>query len=78
MTSILRRVEPPVVELSTILSFLDECDLVKFARFTPSEEDCTRVLDRGEYIVRATIPPQVVTPAVPARVPAAVNPGERR
>ncbi|HEX9295415.1 MAG TPA: hypothetical protein VF881_06255 [Polyangiaceae bacterium] len=75
MASILRRVEPPVVELSSILSFLDECDLVKFARFTPSEEDCTRILDRGEHIVRATIPPQVPAPAGPARVPAAVSAG---
>jgi len=76
MTSILRRVEPPVVELSSILNFLDECDLVKFARFTPSDEDCTRILDRGEHIVRVTIPPQISAPTGPARVPAAV--GERR
>jgi hypothetical protein len=63
MTSILKRVQPAVVELTTILEFLDECDLVKFARFTPSDEDCTRVLDRGEQIVRITIPPTVVAPA---------------
>jgi hypothetical protein len=63
MTSILKRVQPPVVELTTILQFLDECDLVKFARFTPSDEDCMRVLDQGEYIVRITIPPTVVAPA---------------
>jgi len=71
MTSILKRIEPPVVELATILAFLDECDLVKFARFTPSDEDCTRVLDQAEYIVRVTIPPTVATPSPPARVPAA-------
>jgi hypothetical protein len=69
MTSVLKRIEPPVVELATTLSFLDECDLVKFARFTPSDEDCTRILDRAEYIVRVTIPPQVATPPPPARVP---------
>jgi hypothetical protein len=74
MTSILKRIEPPVIELSTALAFLDECDLVKFARFTPSDEDCTRILDRAEYIVRVTIPPQVATPPVPARVPAAEVP----
>jgi hypothetical protein len=70
MTSVLKRIEPPVVELATTLAFLDECDLVKFARFTPSDEDCTRILDRAEYIVRVTIPPQVATPPPPARVPA--------
>jgi len=63
MTSILKRVEPPVVELTLMLQFLDECDLVKFARFTPSDEDCTRILDQGEHIVRMTIPPTVVVPA---------------
>jgi hypothetical protein len=73
MTSILKRIEPPVVELATTLSFLDECDLVKFARFTPSDEDCTRILDRAEYIVRVTIPPQVATPPPPARVPVAAG-----
>ncbi len=66
MTSILKRVEPPVVELTTILGFLDECDLVKFARFTPSDEDCTRILDQGEHIVRVTIPPTVVVPEASA------------
>jgi hypothetical protein len=71
MTSVLKRIEPPVVELSTILGFLDECDLVKFARFTPSDEDCTRILDQAEHIVRVTIPPMVATPSPPARVPAA-------
>jgi hypothetical protein len=69
MTHVLKRIDPPVVELGTILGFLDECDLVKFARFTPSDEDCTRILDRGEYIVRVTIPPQVATPSAPARAP---------
>jgi hypothetical protein len=73
MTAMLRRIEPPVVELATILEFLDESDLVKFARFTPSDEDCTRILDRGEYIVRVTIPPQVATPPAPARVPVAAG-----
>jgi hypothetical protein len=70
MTSVLKRIEPPVIELQTTLAFLDECDLVKFARFTPSDEDCTRILDRAEYIVRVTIPPQVHAPSAPARVPA--------
>jgi len=73
MTSVLKRIEPPVVELATTLAFLDECDLVKFARFTPSDEDCTRILDRAEYIVRVTIPPQVATPSPPARVPVPVG-----
>jgi hypothetical protein len=70
MTAILKRVEPPVHELPVILGFLDECDLVKFARFTPSDEDCTRVLDQAEHIVRMTVPPQLSVPPPAARVPA--------
>jgi hypothetical protein len=73
MTAVLKRIEPPVIELATILGFLDECDLVKFARFTPSDEDCTRILDRAEYIVRVTVPPKVATPSPPARVPVAAG-----
>jgi hypothetical protein len=69
MTHILRHIEPPVIELAAILSFLDECDLVKFAKFTPSEEDCTRILDQAEHIVRITIPPTIAPPSAPARVP---------
>lgn len=69
MTHVLKRIEPPVVELATIFGFLDECDLVKFARFTPSDEDCTRILDRAEYIVRVTIPAQIATPPALARAP---------
>jgi hypothetical protein len=75
MTSILKRVEPAVVELSAILSFLDECDLVKFARFTPSDEDCTRILDQGEHIVRVTIPPQIPVPQASTKAPPAVGGG---
>jgi hypothetical protein len=72
MTAILKRVEPPVYELPVILGFLEECDLVKFARFTPSDEDCTRVLDQAEHIVRMTVPPQLLQPPT-ARVPAAAG-----
>src|SRR6185369_6500871 len=73
MTSMLKRIQPPVVELDTILAFLQECDLVKFARFTPSDEDCTRILDQAEHIVRVTIPPQVSTTSPPARMPVATG-----
>jgi hypothetical protein len=62
-------------ELPFILGFLDECDLVKFARFTPSDEDCTRVLDQAEHIVRVTVPPQLDAPAPTARVPAPAGGG---
>jgi hypothetical protein len=69
MTSILKRVQPAVYELPVILGFLEECDLVKFARFTPSDEDCTRVLDQAEHIVRITVPAQKSVPPPTTRVP---------
>jgi hypothetical protein len=56
MLSILNRVRPPIAELPRIKDFLDDCDLVKFARFTPTEELCRQALDRGETIVRRTVP----------------------
>jgi hypothetical protein len=73
MTAILKRVQPAVYDLPVILGFLDECDLVKFARFTPSDEDCTRVLDQAEHIVRVTVPPREDAPRPTARVPAAAG-----
>lgn len=58
MRRILKRVRPVVPGLEGIGFFLEECDLVKFARRVPSAEDCKLALDRGEQIVRSTTPPQ--------------------
>ena len=59
MREILRRVYPPVPVLNEIGGFLADCDLVKFARVVPAEDDCLRALTEGETIVRRTIPPPV-------------------
>ncbi|MDI1429247.1 hypothetical protein [Polyangium sorediatum] len=58
MQRTLARVRPPVRGLDTITRFLEEADLVKFARVVPSENDCLAALDRGITIVRNTTPPQ--------------------
>jgi hypothetical protein len=63
MLDLLRRVRPPIAELPRIKAFLDDCDLVKFARLEPTAEECVASLQRGEAIVRHTIP--VMTPASP-------------
>lgn len=39
-----------------VVSFLRECDLVKFAKAEPSAETCGKVLGWGESIVRSTMP----------------------
>ena len=44
------------VALPEVVAFLQDCDLVKFANFTPALGECTRVLEAGERIVRATMP----------------------
>lgn len=65
MRGLLKRVRPPVPELKKIASFLSDCDLVKFARALPEENDCIDALRRGEHIVRMTIP----APRRPASFP---------
>jgi len=44
------------VVMPAVVQFLGECDLVKFAKFTPTPEECTRALDAAERIVRSTMP----------------------
>ncbi|MRG95314.1 hypothetical protein [Polyangium spumosum] len=68
MQRTLARVRPPVRGLDTITRFLEEADLVKFARVVPSEDDCLAALERGITIVRNTTP---VSKDAPARKEAA-------
>lgn len=56
MERTLARVRPAVRGLDTINRFLEECDLVKFARVVPTENDCLASLERGITIVRNTTP----------------------
>jgi hypothetical protein len=63
MVATLETVTPRVVDLDAVGSFLSECDLVKFAKYTPSEADCWQILDRAETIVRVTMPRQAPAPA---------------
>jgi len=45
------------IALAEIAAFLQECDLVKFARMTPADAECVRALEQAESVVRATMPP---------------------
>ncbi len=58
------------VTMPEIASFLEQCDLVKFARMTPSPDDCEKALEEAELIVRATMTRPAAPPA-PAPSPAA-------
>jgi hypothetical protein len=44
------------IPIPEIQIFLSDCDLVKFADLTPSQEECVKVLAQGESIVRRTMP----------------------
>ncbi len=62
MQKTLSRVRPAVRGLDTISRFLEECDLVKFARVVPTENDCLASLERGVTIVKNTTPTTTVAP----------------
>jgi hypothetical protein len=53
---LLREMQPPIPVLDMIEASLRHADLVKFARLTPSEDECELSLVRAEQIVRSTIP----------------------
>jgi hypothetical protein len=52
----LRRATLEQIAMPAVVQFLEDCDLVKFAKFTPTTEECTRALDSAERIVRTTMP----------------------
>ena len=67
MLSVLRRVVPPIAALPQIERFLRKADLVKFARLTPTANECRTALEQGEEIVRRTIPDFVTSEGDGAR-----------
>jgi hypothetical protein len=52
----LRRLPQFGVPLPEVAGFLQQCDLVKFATWTPTLEECERALLEAERMVRATMP----------------------
>ena len=65
----LKRSNVQSIPLPQVIAFLQECDLVKFANFTPALGDCAKVLESGEHIVRGTMPraPSFQAPPPPRR-----------
>lgn len=59
------------VTLPEIQTLLGDCDLVKFAKFQPSAEDCERILFESEKLVQRTMhgPVAVALPAPAANAP---------
>jgi hypothetical protein len=56
MLSELRRATPRIPVLDEIERFLRQADLVKFARLTPSEPECSTALAEAQLIVERTVP----------------------
>jgi hypothetical protein len=52
----LRRVPHFGLPLPEVASFLQACDLVKFADVTPTLQECERALSQAEQVVRSTMP----------------------
>lgn len=69
----LRRATPRIPVLDEIERFLRQADLVKFARLTPTEVECSTALGEAEQIVERTVPPPmpVGTPPPPPASPPA-------
>jgi hypothetical protein len=66
----LRRATPRIVVLDEIERFLRQADLVKFARLTPTEAECSGALADAEVIIERTVPP----PAPPGTAPPSAPP----
>ena len=71
MLSELRATTPRIVVLDDIERFLRQADLVKFARLTPTELECSTALGEAEQIVERTVPPLMPAGAPPPEAPAA-------
>jgi hypothetical protein len=68
----LRRVSMPLETWVAIQEFMQDADLVKFARRTPTEAECVSVLERAEQLVTRTRPAEApVAAAAPPAAPVA-------
>ncbi|HXK20662.1 MAG TPA: hypothetical protein VNG33_22780 [Polyangiaceae bacterium] len=65
----LRGTTPRITVLDDIERFLRQADLVKFARLTPSEPECSTALGDAEQIIERTVPPPMPVGAPVAPLP---------
>jgi hypothetical protein len=67
--SALRRVTPRIGVLTDVEVFLENADLVKFAKLAPAEAECDAALGRAEELVRRTMPGSEEPPRAPPPTP---------
>jgi hypothetical protein len=65
----LRLITPTIEDIGGIEMFMRDADLVKFAQLTPSEGECSDLLERAENIVTRTIESAPVAPAIAIAIP---------
>lgn len=52
----LRKIRPAGIAVEEVAAMLGDCDLVKFAKATPGEEECAELLESATNLVRRTRP----------------------
>jgi hypothetical protein len=71
----LRRISMPLEVWVSVQEFMQDADLVKFARRTPTEAECMGVLERAELLVTRTRPSEATASPAPAATPAEPSAG---
>jgi hypothetical protein len=74
----LEKVPEALALMPELQAFLKHADLVKFASLTPTKEECLEALNRGEHIVRRTVPTSGPSSAETPAAEAPSRKGERR
>lgn len=69
----LRRETPRIPVLDECERFLRQADLVKFARLTPSEVECSTAVAEAEHIIERTVPLPMPVGAPPPPTPPAAD-----
>jgi len=71
----LRRISMPVDVWVSVQEFMQDADLVKFARRTPTEAECVGVLERAELLVTRTRPSEPTQSPAPTATPPEASAG---
>lgn len=63
----LRKIQPVGISVEEVASMLGDCDLVKFAKATPEEQECEQLLASATNLVRRTRPGEPHAPSTRAQ-----------
>jgi len=63
VVSRLRKIQPAGISVDEVAAMLGDCDLVKFAKATPEQQECEQLLSSATNVVRRTRPSPVQRPA---------------